>query len=196
MVLQSLARSRNLRSVCLEVFFGGWFCISESQIFLSLGLKVWNLGLTVLQSLKFTILHSFFCPFSIFNFQVGIFYVWNNCDTKHMFWFAEKLLCKLYHWTSKKTQKVCFHFKLFYKLKDQTKSFVGLLSWLHVRVVTRVRPRGCCQLFHHLHVIVMWRFLMLVSRKLGLLLDLFTLDNSPRKNPDIQISSVKFWKIK
>ena len=27
----------------------------------------------------------------------------------------------------------------------------------------------------------MWRFLMLVSRKLGLLLDLFTLDNSPRK---------------
>ena len=81
MVLQILARSRNLRSVCLEVFFGGWFCISESQIFLSLGLKVWNLGLTVLQSLKFTILHSFFCPFSIFNSQVGIFYVWNNCDT-------------------------------------------------------------------------------------------------------------------
>ena len=132
-------------------------------------------------SLKFTILHSFFCPFSIFNFQVGIFYVWNNCDTKHMFWFAENLLCKLYHWTSKKTQKVCFHFKLFYKLKDQTKSFVGLPSQLHPRVVTRVRPWGCCQLFHHLHVSVMWRFLMLVSRKLGLLLDLFILDNSPRK---------------
>ena len=108
-------------------------------------------------SLKFTILHSL-CPFSIFNFQVGIFYVWNNCDTKHMFWFAEKLLCKLYHWTSKKTQKVCFHFNL-------------LLDYFHNCTLELSREWDLEDVVSFsiiiLHASVMWRFLCWSVESLG-----------------------------
>ena len=148
-------------------------------------------------SLKFTILHSFFCPFSIFNSQVGIFYVWINCDTKHMFWLAENLLCKLYHWTSKKTQKICFHFKLFYKLKDQTKSF--LLDYFHNCTLELSREWDLEDVVS-LSIICMLvsceGFLCWSVESLGCCLTFSLLIIARGKNPDIQISFVKFWKIK
>lgn len=133
----------------------------------------------------------FYTPsFALFLFSISrlaffiseIIVILNTCSDSQ-----KKLLCKLYHWTSKKTQKVCFHFNL---LLDYFHNCTLELSWewdLEDVVSFSIII---------LHASVMWRFLMLVSRKLGLLLDHFTFDSTRGKNPDIQISFVKFWKIK
>ena len=191
----------------IEWFFKFWPDHEISEVFVSksffrvilhLGVSVSKFEIWVSQScsLKFTILHSFLCPFSIFNSQVGIFYVWINCDTKHMFWLAENLLCKLYHWTSKKTQKICFHFKLFYKLKDKTKSF--LLDYFHICMLELSQEWDLEDVvsFSIICMLVSCEGFLCWSESLGCCLTFSLLIRAQGKNPDIQISFVKFWKIK
>ena len=56
---KTLAWSQNLGSVCdsSQSLLFRWFCLSESQFFLSFGLEFWNPGLAVSCSLEFTILY-------------------------------------------------------------------------------------------------------------------------------------------
>ena len=193
----------------IEWFFKFWPDHEISEVFVSksffrvilhLGVSVsvskFEIWVSQSCSLKFTILHSFLFPFSIFNSQVGIFYVWINCDTKHMFWLAENLLCKLYHWTSKKTQKICFHFKLFYKLKDKTKSF--LLDYFHNCMLELSQEWDLEDVvsFSIICMLVSCEGFLCWSESLGCCLIFSLLIIARGKNPDIQISFVKFWKIK
>ena len=172
-----------------------WFCISESWSgSRSQSLKSGSHSLAVSNS-------PFYTPsFALFLFSIprlAFFYVWINCDTKHMFWLAENLLCKLYHWTSKKTQKICFHFKLFYKLKDQTKSF--LLDYFH-NCTLELSWEWDLEDVVSFSIICMLvsceGFLCWSVESLGCCLTFSLLIIARGKNPDIQISFVKFWKIK